>query len=240
MLRTALAAAAALTFTTGAALAETRTYDLAPFDRVDIATGLHAEIVQGETQSVRIETTRNGILDQIDIDVRNGQLRARRDSDLLDIILGGGFLNMLDFGRDVTIYITVPELVGITAASGAIVSADNAAGDRVELSSSSGARIDLAAAKASELRLDASSGGNLSVAGSCERLDLDVSSGAHISAKSLSCVDANVSGSSGASAEFGVSGEINGAISSGARLHLASKPDAVNVKSSSGANLSIN
>jgi hypothetical protein len=236
----ALAAAAALILTSEAAMAETRSYDFEPFDRVEIATGLHAVITHGDTQAVRVETTRGGVLDKLDITVSRGELRARRDNgNLLDIILGGGLLNMLDFGRDATLYITLPKVTGVQAASGASVSVDKVTSELVDVSASSGGRVEVETAEANALKLSVSSGGTVSLAGSCATLDLSFSSGGRISAPELDCVDLHVSGSRGGSAEVSASGDVTGGLSSGASLTMRGNPQSLDVKSSSGGNVSI-
>ena len=239
MHKTALAAVAAFTLSTGAVMAETRTYNLDTFNRIDIATGLTAVVKRGEAQSVYIETRRDGRLDQIDVRVVDGELRAKLHTNLLDIILSGGLLNMFNFGDSATVYITVPELVGVSAASGAEIMADSVSGTHVEVRSSSGSNVDIDTAEAGTLELDSSSGGEISIGGTCSNLKLGFSSGAHILAEDLAATNVEVDGASGASAKVSASGNVTGKISSGAALRLYGKPASVDVKSSSGGSLSI-
>ncbi|MBU1176605.1 MAG: DUF2807 domain-containing protein [Alphaproteobacteria bacterium] len=238
MRKSVLAASAALSLlaATGA-LAESRSYDLDSFDKVAIATGLTAVITRGESQSLRIETKRNGVLDQIDLDVRNGELRARRHTNLLDIIFSGGLLNMMHFDNDATLYITLPNLSGVSASSGASVEADLIEGEAATLDASSGARIDIAKVEVGTLSLAASSGAGIELAGTCDTAAIEVSSGASIRAGELSCKDVDVDGSSGASASFQAEGRVTGSLSSGASVRLGGTPESVNVESSSGGSL---
>ncbi len=219
-------------------MADSRTYDLEPFSSIDIATGIHAVVKTDTIQSVRVETVRPDIYDQLEISVSNGQLHAKRTSDLLNFILNGTLPNMLHFEHDVTIYITVPTLVGIEASSGAMVDADSASGDVVEISASSGSSVTLADIAADKLGLTAASGAKMTLAGVSRMLDLETSSGAHISASGLSCVEARVQGSGGASAKFNASDLVFGHVSSGAHIDLTGKPKSIDVQSSSGGSIS--
>lgn len=240
MIKTALAATAALTLTTGTAMADTRAYDLDPFNRIDIATGLYAVVTRGDSQSVIVETGKDGLIDKIDISVSHGKLRAKFESNLLDIILSGGLLNMLDHGHGATIYITVPDLAGVESASGADVKVDTLSGESVAVNVSSGGHASIDTVDAHTLVLNASSGGNVALSGLCETLEVNFSSGGHIMASHLSCGDVSVSGSSGASASFGADGDVSGKVSSGANLRLGGNPASVHVESSSGGGVSLN
>ena len=239
MRKTLLAATAALSLLSTGALADTRSLDVEPFDRVDIATGLTAIVTYGETQSLSIEAENGHVLDQIEIRVKNGELRARRNTNLLDIILSGGLLNKALFEDSTTLHITLPAFTGAVASSGARVSAAFANGDTFEASASSGGQIAVDAVDADTISVDVSSGSRVTLSGTCALAELDFSSGAKILAEKLVCGDVDVDGSSGASATIGVEGDVTGKISSGANVRLHGTPDTVKVQSSSGGNLKI-
>ena len=242
MHKTSLAAGAAiLGLGTGAVMAESRTYDFASFDQISFSAGIDAVVTKGETQSVRAESRRDGILDKLDISVNGGRLRVDRSGSFFDMILGGGLLEMLmNPENDVTFYITVPELTGIEADSGSSVSVDRVSSDRASVRASSGARIAIDSAETLALQLDANSGASIALKGICDSLDLAYSSGASISARDLDCGDVRVDGSSGASAAVTNNGQVSGGVSSGANLQLYGHPESVRVEASSGGNVSIN
>ena len=239
MRKSLFAATAALSLLSTGAMADTRNLELDPFNRVDIATGLTAIITHGETQSLRIEAQSGHALDRIVIRVKNGELRASLNTNLLDIILSGGLLNNFLFKDAATLHITLPEFVGASASSGGEVSADLAKGNAVAVSASSGGHVSIDRIEAGTLSVDASSGGGVTLAGTCDMAELDFSSGAGISAQELACDDVSVQGSSGASARIGAEGDVTGSISSGANVRLYGTPETVNVQSSSGGNLKI-
>ena len=237
MNKPALVAAAALSLATAPALADSRTYDLPEFDSIDIATGLNAVVTRGDTQAVRVEAADAGMFDRLDIKVRNGKFTAKQHTNLIDIILSGGILNMLGGKSDLTIYVTVPELAGINASSGANVEADFLAGDHPHVSASSGAHIAVSNVDARKLDLASSSGAGIAASGTCDRLEMHFSSGANIRAADLSCEAVDVSGSSGASADITIADSVDGGMSSGASLRLHGDPKKIEVESSSGGSV---
>ena len=239
MRKTLLTAAAVLPLLTTSALAESRSYSLDSFDQIDITTGLEAVITHGQTQSVRIEASNSGILDQIELVVRNHELHAKRDVNLLDTVLSGGILNMMHNDDKATIYITLPTFSGLSASAGANVTADQMTADTVSIDASSGAQFTVDAVDAVQLVLEASSGARLTVGGVCDSLDLDISSGSRVSGSDLSCGDAHIDGSSGASASIVADGAVTGSVSSGANIRLEGTPETLNIESSSGGRVGV-
>lgn len=220
-------------------MTELRTYDLAPFTRIDFATGIRAVVRRGAVQSVNAETERAGMLDKIEIRLNEGQLRVRRKGGLFDFVFGGGLLNPARLGRDVTFHITVPELAGVSAATGAYIDVEAIAGESFQVSASTSARVTIDSAKAKALKLHVSTGGRLSLGGVCDKAELVFASGGRLSAIELICTDLDLRGSNGATAEVTVFGKVTGALSSGAAVHVIGRPDSVDVKETSGGNLSI-
>ncbi len=239
MNKPALIAAAALSLAAAPALAETRTFDFPPFEGIDVATGLTAVVTRGDKQSVYAEASSAAVLDRLDLKVRKGKLYAKHHTDLIDVILSGGILNMLNNKNDVTIYITVPELTGISASSGANVEADFLAGRHPYVGASSGAEITVSNLDVLKLDLSTSSGAGITASGNCDELEMHFSSGAHIRAKDLSCEVVDISGSSGASADVTAENAVTGGISSGASLRLSGDPEKIDVESSSGGSVRI-
>ena len=234
MKKSALIGAAALSLATAPALAESRTYVFPPFDTIDIATGLTAVVTKGDTQSVRVEAADASMFERLDIKMRNGKLIAKQHTNLIDIILSGGILNMLGGKTDLTIYVTVSELAGIDASSGANIEADFLAGDHSHVHASSGASITISNVDARELNLASSSGADIAASGKCDQLEMHFSSGADIRAADLSCDAVDVSGSSGASADITATVSVDGIMSSGASVRIHGDPKKISVESSSG------
>ncbi len=218
-------------------MTESRTYDLPPFDRIEIATGIGAAVTQGEVQSVRIESARHGLIDKLNIGIIDGKLRARYGANLLDLILGGVLCGPGRLGSDATIFITAPALVGLEAAMGAHVEIDSVAAEVLEVHATTKASIAIESAKAELLRLHSSTYGKISIAGACERVEMKFASNGVISAIELACTDLHVEGSHGSCAEVTAISRVTGTLSSGAYLHLSGRPERIEVKSTSEGKL---
>jgi hypothetical protein len=235
MLLTMRAALAALMITVplGAAAAE-KTYDLPPFTGITISSGIDAVVtVGGTTQSVVATSPRPEELEDLQIEVTNGRLRAWRDWNLFDVF---------NFGDETqtVITISVPALTAANADSGADIDVTGISGDAVTLNASSGARINARAAVGKSYDLNASSGSNLSVEGTCDSAKVGVSSGATVRADRLLCTDVDANASSGSNADVHASGSFMGEASSGSDITVHGRPASQQVDTSSGADISIN
>jgi hypothetical protein len=233
--------AAGLALVAAPALAETRTYELAEFDSISIATGIEAVVEVGGTQSVSVEIDDPDLFDKLEIDVRGSTLRARIELSFLDNLLSGGVLGAIFADRaGIRMHITVPELTAVEASSGARVRVDAMQGADMRLDASSGAVIAIEEVNAAAVRADASSGAQLSVnKGSCESIDAASSSGAGIDLRGLECGDARARASSGAALRVFAADKIDAEASSGASIRIAGDPDNVRVQSTSDGSIEI-
>jgi len=213
------------------AQAETRTFDLPPFDRIDVSAGIRAEIVVGGDQSVRIDTD-SGTFQDIEVAVRNGRLVLGLDRGFFNSLL-----ELFSPGSDVVAYVSVPVLNEIDASSGALVEADAMSGEFLSLNSSSGAQISVSEITGDEVRVSSSSGASIDASGACGRLDADTSSGAHLELERLQCDAVGVDASSGASATVFAVVSIDLQASSGGSVDVAGKPGDITVNTSSGGSV---
>lgn len=116
-----------------------------------------------------------------------------------------------------TVRVTMPSVAGLDASSGSEISASGI--------------------EAGALSLEASSGSELNVAGACQTLDAEASSGAVIHARDLHCNEGNVDASSGSTAAVWVSGVLNIDASSGAAIDAGGQPRMGDISLSSGGSL---
>lgn len=109
---------------------------------------------------------------------------------------------------------------------------------RVEgLSASSGADLTATGVSADHIALDSSSGADLRVSGRCGSFTADASSGADIHAQDLHCENGSVDVSSGADARVYASGRLNVDASSGGGVVAYGNPGIGNIDLSSGGSL---
>lgn len=191
------------------AAAETRTYDLPKFERIDISTGLHLVATAGAAQSVTAESS-NGDFDGLEIEVKDGVLKLSREWNRL---------SWHQTKNDYKIYVTAPKLEAIEASSG---------------SYSTLSKID-----ASRFLIDLSSGSFVTVDGRSGDCTVDISSGANLEGRDFVCENANIDVSSGGHGELSVLRALVGDASSGGHISVYGGPERVNIDRSSGGRIKI-
>src|SRR3954471_5113847 len=126
--RIALAAGLALVST--AALAESRTFPVAAFDKVSVSSGITAIIEVGGAAAVSADAANSAILDRLQVEVRGDKLEIGFRSDFFDWIFNFGQ------NKGVVVHVASPSVVGAEASSGADVDVTGMTGDALTLSSS--------------------------------------------------------------------------------------------------------
>lgn len=227
--RTLVLTAAAATLASVAA-AETRTYDVPGFSRIDVSTGLTLVYEAGPGQSVVAETD-NGDFDKLSVAVEGDTLVLKRNG--RNWTWGGN-------NRDrFTITVSAPAISGLEASSGSSATANGFAGNAIELDANSGASLRASGIDGSEVSLDVSSGASLSAAGTCGTAQLEASSGASLNAETLRCQSVIADASSGASIEAYATTSVDGDASSGGSISVTGGATDVTVDKSSGGSVSV-
>ncbi|UJW86596.1 head GIN domain-containing protein [Devosia sp. SL43] len=239
MRRTAILALATTVAMTGTAFAQSRDFDLAGFDRIDIATGLDAVVTIGDSFSVRAESRSQDALDKLEVAVNGGVLSAKLDQNFFDFIINGGLVGLLlSDGQAVQFTITLPALAGVDAGSGADVDLLGFKGDTLELNASSGADISVTNAELANLAASASSGADIELSGQVETLEVEASSGSNIDAADLVAKSASADASSGADISVHATQDIKAAASSGGDIEVLGNPTSRDIDASSGGDVS--
>ena len=234
---TLLAASATLLLST-TAFAQSRVFDLADFDRLDIATGLDARVTLGEAFEVTAQSRSQDALDNLDLRVLDGLLQARIEQSFLDFIISGGLVGMLlSSGNAVTVDITLPALAGVSASSGADVELVVIRAGRLALDASSVAEILAENAALGSVTIDASSGADIEISGTAESLAAEVSSGADIDADDLAVVNVTADASSGAGLSITATTSIRAKASSGGDIDVSGNPRTRDIDESSGGSV---
>jgi hypothetical protein len=239
MRKAAILALAATVTMTGAAMAESRDFDLAGFDKLDIATGLDAVVSIGDSFSVRAESRSRDALDKLEVAVNGGVLSAKLEQNFFDFIISGGLVGMLlSDGQAVQFTITVPALTSVDASSGADVDLPNFKGDNLALNASSGADISVTDAALRKVTASASSGADIELSGQAEALDAEASSGGNIDAEDLAAKTAAVEASSGGGISVHATENIKAEASSGGDIDVRGNPPVRDIDASSGGDVS--
>jgi len=222
-------------------MAETRTYDLAGFDSVNITTGVRAIVTTGGAHSVRVEARDQTTLDRLDVSTVGGRLHIGFARNFLDLVLSGALIDLIRFGADfnVTAYITLPALNGAEASSGGRVEATNVKSERFRADASSGGQVTLLAVSGGVFRAEVSSGGRIEIEGSATELDASASSGASLRADRLTAQQGRLEASSGGKLEATITTRVRANASSGGLVEISGNPQERDINSSSGGQVSI-
>ncbi len=216
--------------TAGTAFAETRSFDIDDFTRVDAGAGLDVEIAEGDQFLIEAEGKAAGF-DRLVVERRGDTLKlSQKERNWLS-----GLSPIMNLFRDdevAKVRVVLPSLAGVSVHSGANVLVSGASAASFEGSVSSGADLHINGVSAAQVSLEASSGADMEVSGSCETLKVSASSGASIDAKDLICDTGSVSVSSGADIDLHVS-KVTAQASSGGSVELWGA-DAVDANVSSG------
>lgn len=224
----------------GPAFAESRAFNLGPFEKIDASAGIVVHVSRGDTQSVRAETKNRSAFNDLGLYVSNGTLTATTDYDFFDFVFDGGVLGAIFRDRPrIEVYVTLPQLLKIDAHSGANVDVKDLGGSSLRVSSSSGANVDLRQISYEAVSLSASSGADIEAAGTCISVRGNVSSGADIDARALECKDARANASSGGDLSFFASQSLEANASSGGQVDVVGNPQHIDVSTSSGGDVNI-
>lgn len=197
-----LAASVAVLALAGTASAEQR--QLSGFTRVSANAGTDVEVVAGPAFRVDVSGR----------DATRVVTRVEDSTLIVEPVRGNWFQRG---PRDARVRVSMPRVDGLSASSGADLSATGINSEAIELDSSSGA--------------------DLRVSGRCGSFTADASSGSDIYAEDLRCENGSVDVSSGADARVFASGRLNVDASSGGGVVTYGNPGLGNVDLSSGGSV---
>lgn len=236
-----LSIAALLSITVWSQSGATRSLD--SFTKVSTQEGIEAILTKGTKESARIEADGIDIEDVI-TDVSGGTLSLELDGD--------NHRNV-----DVTIYVTYVELSGLRASSaGSIDVRDkviakgdfdircSSAGDieatieadEMDIDVSSAGDVELVVI-VNELDMEVSSAGDIEIEGTAKYVEASASSSGDIDGYDLTCDEADLRASSGASIKLTVKEKLDGRASSGGSIRYEGNPKYVDANSSSGGSV---
>ncbi|WP_428407959.1 head GIN domain-containing protein [Hyphococcus sp.] len=192
-----------------AAAAETRNFDLAPFEAIEVSAGLKLVATAGRKQTIEVQTD-EGDFSDFEIEVEDGVLYLSREWNRL---------RWHQKKADYKVIVTAPKIEALEASSG---------------SHSTLEEID-----ARRFNADLSSGSFAVISGRSDNCTVDISSGANLDARGLVCGSANIDVSSGGHGEITVMKALVGDASSGGHVAVFGSPERVNIDRSSGGRIKI-
>ena len=227
MIRIILAASTAALILAAPAIAETRNFDVASFDGIDVSAGIDVNFETGGAQSVSVEN-KDGDFDDIIVEVKGGKLVLKRP-------------RRTGWGKRPRYNVTVsaPSLNSIEVSSGADATGSGLSGEQVRIETSSGADADITGIDAVHISLGSSSGSDLDASGTCDSLTADSSSGSDINAGDLHCRIGAADASSGSDITIYVTEAVAADASSGADVNVYGGPTDADIDKSSGGSVRI-
>jgi hypothetical protein len=226
-------AALALAFYTAlvtTASADTRTFELTGFDGVVAAEGLHVFVTTGAEFEVTATSDSLRQLERLELDIRGTTLTAGMENRSLSV-----FRNK---GSQVSVWITLPNLVQAEVSSGSELSVDVMNGLALELAGSSGGILLIETIDGETISANFSSGAEIEIGvGTCGSLSADVSSGALLGAENVSCAEVMVDASSGSNVSVNAERSIDANASSGAIVRVCGAHELTEVETSSGGSI---
>ena len=203
----------------GTVIRETRTAT-EDFTVISAAEGMDVFVTQGNDPEIIVEADEN-IQELIGTEIRDGELKIHAIENI---------------GRATRkIYVTVPEITGLHASSGADLESRGVLDvNRIRIDASSGADIHVELS-ADEVNASCSSGADIQLGGTTNRFNATASSGSDIKARNLKAAICEANASSGSDIEVSVSEALNADASSGADIRYDGNPQVNLHKSSSGS-----
>lgn len=195
------------------------------FSKLSVSQGIEVILTQEPKVSVTIEADDN--LHEL--------LKTEVENDVLRIY----FSENVAQRKSSKVYLSMPELIGVTTSSGSEVNGQNTFEvEKITLNSSSGSQIDIRL-NAQEISADSSSGSEITLKGACQFLIADSSSGSEINATELTAQDVRANASSGADIDVTSTENFTGNSSSGASISCDGNPKTKNIDKSSGGSVSV-
>lgn len=206
---------------------ETEIRKLKNFNSIKVSAGIDLYITMGETEEVKIVAD-DDIIDKLITEVKDGTLRIyMKDNNWFNWSVRGSR----------KAYVTVKELVAISASSGSDVRSENTLkGESLKVKASSGSDVEVDVFYKNIL-LDTSSGSDAKLSGKVKTFKAEASSGSDIKAQNLETTISKVRASSGSDITVKVSGELYAKASSGADIRYYGNPEIRDIDESSGGDV---
>ena len=175
-----------------------RTFQLADFDEVSLRGPDNIEVTVGNDFSVRAVGDQ-AVLDALEIEVRDGSLRVKREND-----------SWFDSGPDgeATIYVTMPAINGASLAGSGDMQIDRAEATHMELSVAGSGDLSVGEIRATGLDVDVAGSGDVSASGTATSVEISIAGSGNVSVGDLRSERMHVSIAGSGDVEGYATGEV--------------------------------
>ena len=203
----------------------TQNRTVSKFDEITACCKIRVEIVQGDTQVLRVEAESN-LLSLIKTEV---------SGDRLNIYFDGK--TSFRSRNDVVVYVTIPSVVFVGGKAGAdIVIQSTFEGSKLALDASSGAVLE-ARFTGDQLEVEANSAGRVQIVGKSSFVRANASSGGSVNAKNFATEIADADVSNGGQVEINISESLKANASSGGGINYRGTATSVSATTHSGGSV---
>ena len=213
------------------ALAQTapETRSVAGFTKLEVGDGIELHLAAGQSQLVQASAETPELLARLKTEVRDGVLKISFERKL-DELWG-----KKNYVRNLRVNVTAAPLAALKAGSGAKVEvASPYATNNLQLEVASGATVK-AELTGADLHAQVSSGGEATITGKIQRLDVQASSGGEFRGGNLQATACEASASSGGTVNVAVQETLTASASSGGDVRYTGSPKVTKHTSSGGS-----
>lgn len=207
--------------------------EVSPFNAIEASAGVDVILRQGSSEKIKVQGSEKEI-EGLVVETRGTVLHIYYDkkSDAWSLLSSGSH-------RSAKVYVQAVELNSIKASSGSDIRGESVvrSGD-FEIHASSGSDVTMEIS-ADRLSLSASSGSDIRLSGEVREVFATSSSGSDINAEGLTARTAILKASSGSDIEMTVSDEVDAGASSGADIKVSGNPVKRNKDESSSGEVQI-
>ena len=213
------------------AVAETKTYDFAGFNRIEASAGFTIRFTQSPTWSVKVDSRFNN-LDKILIEKDGDTLRISRPKGFCSVVTRDGSAAVKSPSGEVCVHheiddvitVSAPDLEALKLHAGVTFEAAQLKLDKLSLDGSAGISIDIDDLRVSDLNVGIGAGSSLTVAGTCTNLNARLGPASTVEAKNLKCREANIDAGVASHVEAFASEKANASAGISASVLISGKP----------------
>ena len=184
--------------------------EVAAFDAVEVASGIHAQVSIGP-RKVEVEADDN-VVPLVETRVEDGRLLIRFKP----------HTNVWG-DADVNVVVQAPSIRGLEASGGSRIHAKLARAETLDVQVSGGGEVKAEDVDVSTLDAAGSGGATLELIGKTDKLKLEMSGGTRLKGARLSARSVRIDGSGGCTARFQASELVKGELSGGCDVHVQGK-----------------
>lgn len=204
---------------------------VAGFHRIEVATGIHVTITQGNIEEVAVSASREEFRDRVVTRVENGILKIYYDSKT-------DAINTSKERKDLKAYVSYKTIDQLEATTGSEVMIDGTlTAVSLRLKATTGSRI-TGKVSNTDLKVSQNTGSVVTLAGQAEKLDVEGDTGSKFDAEELVTSVCNVKVSTGARIWVTANKELSAKANTGGNVKYKGQPAIKDIKRSTGGTVS--